>query len=728
MQPNFASRALLAATLALSACAARAHRAPHSDTAFLTRNVARADADSSTNATIYPTARRDDIIATMHSTEVHDPYRWLEDGSSAEVREWVAAQDHLSRAYLSALPQRPRFVEKLRGLMYATDVHPPTRRGNSYFYWKRDASQEKLVFAERDARGSERAILDPNILPTKGGETTSFNDTSVSPSGRYVAFRISVNNADGAVLRIRDLRAGRDLDEDIRGIRHNEIAWLPNDAGFYYRVAPVSMPMAEAAVEAQVKYHEIGTKVSEDIVVRDRAGSANLDESPIVSNDGRWLCIADDHGYTSTDILFRDLRKKTNEWQILAQGRDAIFEPIIYKGLFYLRTNEGASRYHIVVADPEHPQRENWRIVVPERADATLKAFRIVGHHLVVHWLKDAVSQLEIRDLQGNRPREVAFPDLGTFDEIRGEPGDPEVFVRFSSFTVAPSIFEIDVARGKIATFAGSPPSARDTQEFITEQTYFASKDGTRIPMFIVRKRDTARDGKRPTILYGYGGFEQSLVPTYRPSVLAWLREGGVYAAPNLRGGGEFGRDWHYAGMLEKKQNVFDDYIAAAQHLFREGWTTPQLLAARGQSNGGLLVSAAITQRPDLFRVALPRVPLTDMIRYPLSASGRTWVPEYGSPDIPEQFAALLKYSPYHHVEQGRAYPSILLLTADSDDRVDPMHSRKFVAAMQWASSGGPVLLSVQRNSGHMGADTVKTSIDDEADAYAFSFAAMGLP
>jgi len=332
-----------------------------------------------------------------------------------------------------------------------------------------------------------------------------------------------------------------------------------------------------------------------------------------------------------------------------------------------------------------------------------------------------------MRSARGLQTRfDIPFSDLGTLDEMTGDVNDPEAFVRFSSFTVAPTVFSIDVNSGKKDTFAALSP--RDEEEYVTEQTHFASKDGTRIPMFIVRKKDTVRDGTRPTILSGYGGFEQSVVPTYRSSVLAWLREGGIYAVPNLRGGGEFGRDWHYAGMLEKKQNVFDDYIGAAEHLIQQGWTKPRFLAARGESNGGLLVTAAITQRPDLFRVALPRVPLTDMIRYALTASGKTWTPEYGSPDVISQFSALFAYSPYHHIQQGRAYPSVLLLTADSDDRVDPMHSRKFVAAMQSASVGGPVLLSVQRNSGHMGADTIKTWVEDEADAYAFAFTQMGVP
>ncbi len=421
-------------------------------------------------------------------------------------------------------------------------------------------------------------------------------------------------------------------------------------------------------------------------------------------------------------LLFMDLHAKAPAWVPLAVGQDAIYRVDVDRDRFFVRTNEGAPRYRIFRVDPVHPERASWKEIVPERPDATLDGANIVGHRLSVSYMKDVVTELALFDEDGHLVRRIDLPTLGSASVLSGEVDDDVAYYSFQSFTYPTEIFETSVATGKTTTWYKLKVPV-DASKYDVEQRFATSKDGTRIPFFVVHAKGLAKTGDTPTILYGYGGFQSPEMPVFSSSIYPWLEQGGVWAVANLRGGSEYGEDWHRHGMRHEKQNVFDDYVAVAEELVKQGYTRPSKLAALGGSNGGLLVGAAITQRPDLFRVALCAVPLLDMVRYHMFGSGKTWVEEYGSADDAEDFKAIYAYSPYHHVKKGTKYPATLLLSADSDDRVDPLHASKFAAELQWASSGGPVLLRVEKHAGHGGADMVRSAVQRLADEYAFALA-----
>jgi prolyl oligopeptidase len=416
--------------------------------------------------------------------------------------------------------------------------------------------------------------------------------------------------------------------------------------------------------------------------------------------------------------------KAPRKWKTLAEAKDGIFDVVAYKDRFYVRTNMGAGKWRLLRALPAHVERDKWAEIVPERKDATLTSFSIVGGKLSLGYLKDVVSKVEVHELDGKLVREVELPGLGSSSAFSGNEEDDDAYYAFDSFTQPSVIYETSIATGKKKTWYELKVPV-DTSKYTVDQEKFQSKDGTLVPMFVIHAKDIKKDGSAPTILYGYGGFQIAQTSAFRSSIYPWLENGGVYAVANLRGGDEYGEEWHQHGMRREKQHVFDDVIAAAEQLVRLGYTKPEKLAIRGGSNGGLLVGAAVTQRPDLFRVGLCAVPLLDMVRYHRFGSGRTWIEEYGSADDAEDFKAIYAYSPYHHVQRGTKYPSLLVLSADSDDRVDPMHARKFAAAMQSASTGGVVLLRVERHAGHGGADLVREAVEKLADEYAFAFSEM---
>lgn len=430
------------------------------------------------------------------------------------------------------------------------------------------------------------------------------------------------------------------------------------------------------------------------------------------------------YGWRRNDVELMNLSAAKPAWKPLVVGQDAIYQVDIDRDRFFIRTNDGAPRYRVLVADPAHPERSSWKEIVAERPDATLDSAGILGHRLVLSYLKDVVSQVEIREQDGKLVRAVDLPTLGAIGNVSGNTDDDLAYYAFQSYTYPVEIFETSIETGKTTTFYRLKVPV-DPSKYVVEQLFATSKDGTRVPFFVVHAKDLKRNGRTPTVLYGYGGFQVSETPFFASSIYPWLERGGIWVDANLRGGGEYGEDWHRHGMRREKQNVFDDFFAVAEELVKQGFTTPAKLAAMGGSNGGLLVGAAITQRPDLFKVALCQVPLLDMLRYHLFGEGKTWVEEYGSSDDPDDFKALYAYSPYYHVAKGTKYPSTLFLSADSDNRVDPLHARKLAAELQWASAGGPVLLRVERNSGHGGADLVRSRVEVSADQYAFALNQM---
>jgi prolyl oligopeptidase len=675
-----------------------------------------------------PATPRDAVEEVLHGVTVADPYRWLEDEKAPPVQAWMKAQDAFTRAHLATLPGRDALVARLKEVLYLDTITAPRRRGQRFFYSRRHADKEKsVVYWKQGKTGAEAVLFDPNAWSQDG--SVALGDWSVSWDGQTVAYQVRANNSDEAVLHVMDVATGKRSEIDtITGAKYASASWTPTGDGFYYTWLPTdeTIPASERPGYAEVRFHRLGTDPATDAVIRGKTGDATSFIGADVSRDGHWLLLTVSHGWSSTDVYFRDLRRQQTDFTPLAVGRDAQFGVWAWQDRFYVHNNDGAPRWKIDRVDPSQPERAAWTPLVPESSDQVLQGMAIVGGHLALNWMKDVTNRLELRQLDGSEPRALALPGLGAVAGPAGLEDDDEAYYAFTSFTFPREIHSFSVATGKSELFFRMQVPI-DTQPFVTEQVFFRSKDGTRVPMFVVRRKDLVKDGSAPVLLTGYGGFQQSLSPYFDPGLYPWLEGGGVVAVANLRGGSEYGEAWHEAGMGANKQNVFDDFIAAAECLIAAKYTSPGRLAIEGGSNGGLLVGAAMTQRPELFRVVLCAVPLLDMVRYHQFGSGKTWVREYGSAENAEEFAVLYAYSPYHHVKPGVAYPSLLMLAADSDDRVDPMHARKFTAAVQAATSGGPALLRIESNAGHGGADLMKAHIEKLADSYAFLAAEMGV-
>jgi len=674
----------------------------------------------------YPPARRVDQVDDLHGLRVTDPYRWLEDDKSDEVTRWVDAQDALARAYLSKLPGRDAMAARFKELLYVESAHPPRHLGSRWFFSRRDAGKEKFaVYWREDKTGQDKLLLDPNAWSTDG--SVALGVWSVSWDGRRVAYAVKSNNSDEATLHLIEVATGKKSDVDvIDGAKYASPSWTPAGDGFYYTWLPPpgAVPIADRPGYAEVRFHKLGTDPKKDRVVRERTGDPKTFLTADLSKDGRWLVLTTEHGWSRTDVNVIDLRAAKPARVPLAVGRDAIYHADVDRDRFFVHTNEGAPKYRVFRVDAAHPERDKWTEIVPERPDATLERCNVVGHRLALEYIQDVVSRPELRDEDGKPIRAIELPTLGSIHGLSGNADDELVYYSFESFTYPSEIFETNVKTAKTSTWYRLKVPV-DPSRYSVDQLFAKSKDGTRVPFFLVRPKDLQKNGATPTILTGYGGFQIAETPYFSSTIYPWLERGGIWVVANLRGGSEYGEEWHRHGMRREKQNVFDDYIAVAEELIHQGFTKPQKLAALGASNGGLLVGAAITQRPELFRVALSAVPLLDMVRYHLFGSGKTWIEEYGSADDPDDLKALLSYSPYHHVRGGVVYPATLILTADSDDRVDPMHARKFAAELQWASSGGPVLLRVEKHSGHGGADLVKANIEKITDEYVFALDQM---
>ncbi|MCH9685414.1 MAG: prolyl oligopeptidase family serine peptidase, partial [Deltaproteobacteria bacterium] len=510
----------------------------------------------------------------------------------------------------------------------------------------------------------------------------------------------------------------------IPGAKYASASWTPDNKGFYYVALPTDPKIAPAELpgHAEVKYHRLGTDPATDTIIQPALHDPTTFLGAGVSFDGHWLLLYKSRG-PNTEVSFKDLRTKKGQrkgFVPLASGFNAQYGVTVHRDEFYVTTNEGAPQRRVFKVDPQRPARDAWREIVPEREDAVLQAAYVVGGHLVVTSMIDAHSELAIHDLEGKRIRKVDLPGLGSTNGLIGRPDEDEAYFYYTSFVQPPMIYETSVASGQTKLW-DTIDYPVDTSKIEDHQVWFTSKDGTKVSMFVVHPKGMTLDGSHPTLLGGYGGFNVSMRPGFSPAAAMWVERGGVYAIPNLRGGGEYGEAWHEAGMRGNKQNVFDDFIAAAEYLVAEGYTSPDKLGIRGGSNGGLLVGAAMTQRPDLFGAVVCAVPLLDMVRYHKFGSGPTWIPEYGDPGDPQHFPYLFEYSPYHRVEDGTAYPPMLMLSADSDDRVDPMHARKFTAAIQAAStSGNPAIMRIETKAGHGGGGTRKKSVEQSVDTYAF--------
>jgi prolyl oligopeptidase len=678
----------------------------------------------------YPPTRRSETVEKLHGVAVSDPYRWLEDGSAPEVKTWLKEQGAYARKALDALPERAELVRRFHELFYIERVHTPVKRDKRVFWEKREKTSEKEALYYRDGdKGVAKVLLDPNQWSSDG--SISLGVWSPSHDGRYVAYGVKKNNSDEAELEIVEVTTGKRF-EKIPGAKYAwTVEWNPRGTGFYYvRVPPLGsgVTVADRPGLAAIRYHELGKDPEKDPVVREPTRDPTTFQSVKLSKNGRFLVATVQHGWVATDVYFKDTAAGAQAaWKTLVSGQKHLYFVHTYENRFLVFTDDGAPNYRILEVDPKQPARERWKEVIPERKDAVIDTASVVGRRLAVNYIKDVASTMEVFELDGKKAYDVTLPGPGSASELIGLEHDDEAYFSFESLVHPPEIHKLSVKTGKTeVTYRTTVPV--DPSRFSTTQVFATSRDGTRVPMFVLAPKDQPLDGRAPTILNGYGGFSVTVGPKFSTTAFPWLERGGVYVVANLRGGGEYGETWHRAGMRRNKQNVFDDFIASAEFLIQKGYTKPDKLVIHGRSNGGLLVGAALTQRPDLFRAVLCGVPLLDMVRYHLFGSGKTWIEEYGSADDAEDFRTLYAYSPYHHVKEGTRYPSVLLLTADSDDRVDPMHARKFGALLQHASAGGKVLVRVEANSGHGGADKVKALVEERADAYAFAWAEIARP
>jgi prolyl oligopeptidase len=718
---------LAVALLALAACGPGALEMPPTPPTTTPPPTAApvATAVPAAPALAYPATRREDTKDVLHGVTVEDPYRWLEDGKSPEVRAWMTAEDDLARAELKKLPERDAIAARLKELFYVDSLGAPRHRGERYFFTRRLAVKEKaVVYWKKGKDGDERVLFDPNTWSTDG--SVGLGGWEVTHDGKLVAYQVHKNNSDEATLHVMDVATGKVSDVDvIEGAKYAHASWTPRGDGFYYTwlTTDPAVKDADRPGFAEIRFHKLGDDPKKDRTVRERTGDSSTFLSGYVSRDGHWLIVTVQHGWTAEDVYFADARNPAKiELHPLVVGKKAHYSVEVYKDRFYVTTDEGAARSRVLVADPRKPERDAWKEIVPERADAILEGAGVLGGKLALSYLKNVTSRLEIHDLDGKLVREVPLPGLGSMGGPVGREDEDEAYFSYESFTQPNEIRSLSIKTGETHLYSAVKVPV-DPAPYTVEQVFYPSKDGTRVSMFIVRRKDLQKDGHARALLWGYGGFQVSETSHFAASIYPWLERGGIYAVPNLRGGSEYGEEWHKHGMLLEKQNVFDDLAGAASYLIQEGYTKPDRLAVYGGSNGGLLTGAAITQHPELFSAVVCAVPLLDMVRYHKSGSGATWTEEYGSAENPQQFEAILGYSPYHHVKPGTKYPPLLLLSADSDDRVDPMHARKFAGAMQAASTGGPVLLRIEKNSGHGGADLLKAEVQKGADRYAFLLA-----
>jgi prolyl oligopeptidase len=665
-----------------------------------------------------PKTRVDSVTETLHGVAISDPYRWLEDQKSPETRAWINAQNEYTQSVLTAVPARDKIKQRLEQLLKIDTISAPTYRGGRYFYSKRRADQNQPVTYVREGlAGKEEVLLDPNTMSPD--QTTSAFILDITPDGRLLAYGIQQGGEDEITVAWMDVSTRKDLPDRLPKGRIG-VTVKPDKSGFYYSRFTNN-------VGPRLFYHQMGTDTAKDAEIFGKEFGPTQYIGADVSQDGRYLSISVGHGSSGdkSDVYVQDLEKKGPITPIVNDLPASFFGEIIGDKL-YLLTNWEAPNRRVIEVDLKNPARDRWRTVVPE-ATAVATGFSLVGGRLFVSYLEEVSSRIKVMDLSGKHIRDITLPTIGSASGVRGEWDRDEAFYTFTSFAQASTIYRYEVSTGKQEVWARiNVPVQSD--EIEVKQVWYESKDKTKVPMFLIYKKGTRLDGNRPTLLYGYGGFNVSLTPSFSAKAAYWAESGGVYAIPNLRGGGEFGEKWHKAGMLDKKQNVFDDFIAAAEWLIANKYTNPSKLAISGGSNGGLLVTAAMTQRPDLFQAVVCGYPLIDMVRYHKFLVARFWVPEYGSSESPDQFKYIHAYSPYHRVKQGTKYPAVLFITGDADTRVDPLHARKMTALVQAATgSDRPVLLHYDTKAGHAGGVPVSKQIEDLTDELSFLFWQLGV-
>jgi prolyl oligopeptidase len=673
--------------------------------------------------TKYPAAHKVDVVDDYHGVKIADPYRWLEDTDSAETAEWVAAENRVTQAYLAGIPERAHFKERLTSLYDYERFSRFQKAGSRYLFFRNDGLQNQdVLYAADRLEGAGRVLLDPNTLRADG--TAALSGVVASRDGRLLAYGIADAGSDWSEWHVRDIATGRDLPDTVGRVKFLPVAWAPDGKSFYYLRFPEPRPgeaLRGANTNSKIYLHRLGEPQADDRLIYERPDQPEWLWEPKVSDDGRYLFILVATPDPSRNLLyFQDLQDSSHKTVELIHELDAAYVPLGTKGqLLYVRTTSHAPKGRIIAIDLASPEPAHWREIVPEQKEA-LESALMATDRFVVSYLKDASSQVKVYGSDGSLKDELRLPGPGKVEFFPCRQDDREAFFAFTSYTSPRTIYRLDLSTDTAAVVRRSKLSF-DPAQFETEKVFYPSKDGTRVPMSLVHRKGMKLDGNNPTLLYAYGGFNISVLPEFSPWVVAWMEHGGVFAVANLRGGGEYGEEWHAAGVKGKKQNVFDDFIAAAEWLIAKRYTSTPKLAIFGGSNGGLLIGAVLNQRPDLFGAAMPAVGVMDMLRFQKFTIGSAWTGEYGSSDNPDDFRVLRAYSPLHNIRAGGKYPAVLITTSDHDDRVVPGHSFKYAATLQAAQAGtAPILIRIETRAGHGGGKPTAKIIDEFADRLAF--------
>ena len=680
-------------------------------------------AQSDGTSIAYPKAKTVNQVDDYHGVKVADPYRWLEDTDSTETHDWVEAENKVTFSYLDKIPYRGAIRDRLQKLWNFERFTVPQQQGGRYFYEHNDGLQNQNVLLVAESLNAEpRVLLDPNTLSSDG--TVALAGTSLTDDGKLMAYGTAVSGSDWSEWHVRDVDSGKDLPDLIKWVKFSGAAWTKDNKGFFYSrydEPKQGTSLTDANYFQKLYYHRLGAQQADDKLIYDRPDNKELGFAGSVTDDGHYLLISVWQGTSPKNrVYYKDLGQPDSPVVKLLDEADAAYGVIDNDGpVFWIQTDLDAPRGRVIAIDTRHPERGNWKTIVPQGPD-TLQTSGLVGNLFLLTYLKDARSEVRIYDLSGKFMRNVDLPGIGTVGGFGGKRKDKETFYAYTSFITPTSIYRYDPAAGKSSVFR-QPKVDFDPAKYETKQVFYNSKDSTRIPMFLTYKKGLKLDGQNPTMLYAYGGFDISLTPYFSVPDVVWLEMGGIYAQPNLRGGGEYGEDWHLAGIKAKKQNVFDDFIAAAQWLIDNKYTSTPKLAIRGASNGGLLIGACLTQRPDLYGATLPEVGVMDMLRFQKFTIGWAWTSDFGSSDDPEDFKALYAYSPLQNLKPGTKYPPTMISTADHDDRVMPAHSFKFAATMQADQAGpAPVLIRIETKAGHGAGKPITKIIDETADEWAF--------
>jgi prolyl oligopeptidase len=683
-----------------------------------------------------PKVKVEPVEETVQGHKIVDPYRYLENANNPDTKLYVEQELSYTKSILDPLPGRDKINARLSQLLEIGTVGAPQMGGKYYFHTRREGNQNQpILYVRERLDGDDRVLVDINKMSSDG--TVALDWWFAAEDGKYVAYGTSASGSEESTLHLIETATGKQLPEAIDRTRFASVAWMKDSSGFYYTRHPKKgeVPDGEEVYHVKVFYHQIGSDPAKDPLIFDERPNPQDIPNVTLSEDDRWLLINVQHGWTKTEMFLQDLQSKNPPLEITT-GKDFLYGGEFFQGKLYITTNEDAPHYRVFVADAANAKRENWKELIPA-TDAVLQDASVTGGKLLTQYEHNATSELKLFTLDGKKISDITLPAIGDVFSASGRYDRNEIFFGFQSFTVPPSIYRVDLSSNASSPLRGSlwakvdAPSI-DPAAYDVRQVWYTSKDGTKVPMFIVSKKGIEKNGKNPTLLTGYGGFNISLKPTFNRSMYLWMEHGGIYAVANLRGGAEFGEDWHRAGMLDKKQNVFDDFIAAGEYLIAQKYTDKDHLAIQGGSNGGLLMGAMITQRPDLFRAVVCAVPLLDMLRYQNFQIAKLWIPEYGSSDDPKQFETLYAYSPYHHVKAGQEYPAILFMTGDTDTRVDPMHAKKMAALMQAEARNGasrtkPILLRIETKAGHGQGKPVTKQIEESTDMYAFLFWQLGV-